>query len=83
MKFFSTIVYAALAALVSATAVDVEKRDNILDVKLARVSNSVVKLSVTNIGAKDLNLFNKGTILDSLATEKVHVFQQGEQANGP
>ncbi|OQO12232.1 hypothetical protein B0A48_02873 [Cryoendolithus antarcticus] len=56
---------AAVAATVSATAVDLTKRASPLAVSLTSVSDTKVKIAVTNTGSEDYNLFYKGTFLDS------------------
>jgi deuterolysin len=71
MKFLTPIT--ALAALASAASVDVNKRATPLEVTLEKVGNTKVIAKVTNTGAKGLNLFNKGTILDSQPVEKLVV----------
>ncbi|KAF2201022.1 neutral protease 2-like protein [Delitschia confertaspora ATCC 74209] len=73
MKVLSSI--AALVALASATAINVDKRDSPLSVKLEAAGNSEVKVTVTNTGAKALNLLAKGTFLDEEnPVQKVKVF---------
>ncbi|TID18442.1 neutral protease [Venturia nashicola] len=73
MRFTSQIAIASLAALVSSKAIKLEKRAPALDVKLSPQGNSVVKAVMTNTGASDINLLNKGTFLDKAAVEKVTV----------
>ncbi|KAF2432834.1 hypothetical protein EJ08DRAFT_116987 [Tothia fuscella] len=58
---------------VKSTAISLDKRTDILDVVLSSVGNTILKATITNRGSKDLNLFNKGTFLDSGAVEKVSV----------
>ena len=79
MKGFYFLVLASLASFSIATSLNLDKRASALDVKLDRISNSVVKISVTNTGAKDLRLLNEGTLIDSRHTEKIHVFSNGKQ----
>ncbi|QDS76192.1 hypothetical protein FKW77_008203 [Venturia effusa] len=75
MKFTSQqFVIASLAALVSSKAIRLNKRAPALDVKLSSQGNTVVKAIVTNTGASDVNLLNKGTFLDKAAVEKVTVY---------
>jgi hypothetical protein len=52
-----------------------------LDVKLTATGNTIVKASITNTGSTPLNLFNKGTFLDSAAVEKVTVSADGMQTH--
>ncbi|KXS98559.1 hypothetical protein AC578_4320 [Pseudocercospora eumusae] len=56
---------AAMASVVSSTAIDISKRDSPLEVTLSAVSNSKVKASVTNTGTAGYNLFYKGSFLDT------------------
>ncbi|KAL1614372.1 hypothetical protein SLS54_009799 [Diplodia seriata] len=72
MKFFAGSLL-ALATIVSGTAVDLNKRDTPLDVKLEMVGNSEVKATLTNNGASALKLFKVGSILDKTAVEKTEV----------
>ncbi|TLD28017.1 neutral protease [Venturia nashicola] len=78
MRFTSQIAIASLAALVSSKAIKLEKRAPALDVKLSPQGNSVVKAVMTNTGASDINLLNKGTFLDKAAVEKVAVSSDGK-----
>ena len=76
---FTALSVAAMAAVVSSTAIDVTKRDTPLSVTLTPVSNSKVKASVTNTGAEGYNLFYKGTILDTEApADKLEVSSAGK-----
>ncbi|KAL0262339.1 hypothetical protein SLS55_003785 [Diplodia seriata] len=59
------------------TAVDLNKRDTPLDVKLEMVGNSEVKATLTNNGASALKLFKVGSILDKTAVEKTEVNSAG------
>ena len=66
---------AAVVALTSATAINVNKRDSPLKVELTATGNSEVKVAVTNTGDKALNLLSKGTFLDEeLPVEKVKMY---------
>lgn len=56
---------AALVSTVSATAVDLEKRASPLSVDLTPVSDTKVKVALTNTGSTSYNLFYKGTFLDT------------------
>lgn len=62
---YSLFCTAALASLVSSTALDLTKRDSPLQVELTPVSNSKVKAAVTNTGASGYNLLYKGSFLDT------------------
>lgn len=55
-----------------------EKRAPALDVKLSAQGNTLVKAVITNTGASDINLLNKGTFLDKAAVEKVTVSSDGK-----
>lgn len=70
---------AAMAAVVSSTAIDVTKRDTPLAVTLTPVSNSKVKAAVTNTGAEGYNIFYKGSFLDTKApVDKLAVSSAGK-----
>ena len=62
---FNLLSVAAMASVVSSTAIDITKRDSPLEVTLSAVSNSKVKASVTNTGTAGYNLFYKGSFLDT------------------
>ncbi|EKG17402.1 Peptidase M35 deuterolysin, partial [Macrophomina phaseolina MS6] len=62
-----------MAAMASATAINLNKRDTPLDVKLEMISNSEVKATVTNKGLSALKLYKTGTILDQAPVEKVEI----------
>ncbi|KAF9631833.1 Peptidase M35 deuterolysin [Lasiodiplodia theobromae] len=72
MKFLAGSLL-ALATVVSGTAVNLNKRDTPLDVKLEMVGNSEVKATLTNNGDAALKLFKVGSILDKTAVEKAEV----------
>jgi len=73
MKVLASL--AALIVLTSATAINVNKRDSPLSVKLEAAGNSEVKVVVKNNGDKALNLLSKGTFLDEeLPVEKIKMF---------
>ncbi|KAF2180963.1 hypothetical protein K469DRAFT_692496 [Zopfia rhizophila CBS 207.26] len=75
---------AALAAYASATAIDVNKRDSPLSVKLTPSGNSEVKVAITNNGDKALNLLSKGTFLDEVnPVQKVRMFSAGGSKEVP
>jgi amino acid transporter len=81
MRFFSPLSIASLVAVVSSTAIPLEKRaevPRVLDVKLISTGNTLLKAMITNTGSRDLNLFNKGTFLDTGAVEKVTVSTDGK-----
>jgi archaellum component FlaF (FlaF/FlaG flagellin family) len=78
MKVFSQLTIAALASYATAASVDVNKRETPLSVKLAASGNSEVKVTLTNNGAKTLNLLSKGTFLDEEnPVEKVTMYSAG------
>lgn len=78
MKVFSQLTVAALASYATAASVDVNKRETPLSVKLAASGNSEVKVTLTNNGAKTLNLLSKGTFLDEQnPVEKVQMYSAG------
>ncbi|KAI8943090.1 hypothetical protein NX059_001121 [Plenodomus lindquistii] len=84
MKFASQLLVAALASYASAASVDVNKRESPLSVELSPAGNSVVKVKVTNTGAKAVNLLSKGTLLDEeLPVEKVSMYSAGGSAKVP
>lgn len=81
MRLFSQLSIASLVALASSTAIPLERRaevPQVLDVKLVSAGNTLLKAVITNTGLQDLNLFNKGTFLDSGAVEKVSVSTNSE-----
>lgn len=78
MRFTSHIAIASLAALVSSKAIKLEKRAPALDMKLSSQGNTLVKAVITNTGASDVNLLNKGTFLDKAPVEKVTVSSNGK-----
>jgi len=67
-------VIAALTQIVSGARLDLEKRESALAVTLAAVENGVVKATVTNTGAEDLNLLTFGSIFDSAPVQKLDVY---------
>ena len=71
-------VIAALTQIVSATRFDINKRESALEVTLATVENGVVKATVTNTGAEDLNLLTFGSIFDSAPVQKLDVYATGK-----
>jgi deuterolysin len=71
MKLKGLFVFASVA---SAVSVNLSKRDYPLDVKIQMVGNSIVRVTITNMGTDILRLFKTGTILDSTAVEKTEVF---------
>jgi deuterolysin len=78
MKGFTQLSLAALAAYVSATAINVNKRESPLGVTLEAAGNSEVKVAVTNNGASTINLLSKGTFLDEVnPVQKVKMFSSG------
>ncbi|KAK7705482.1 hypothetical protein SLS57_010016 [Botryosphaeria dothidea] len=70
---FSAGLSLVLAATASATAINLNKRDTPLDVKLEMIGNSEVKATVTNKGLSALKLYKTGTILDKAPVEKVEI----------
>lgn len=83
MKFLSQIPFiAALAGVVSAHAIHRQnpKRSETanVSVKLSSVGNHNVLVAVTNQGAEDLRVFNKGTFLDDAKINRFTVTQNGE-----
>jgi len=69
----------ALASTVSATAVELEKRTSPLAVDLTPVSDTKVKVALTNTGSTSYNLFYKGTFLDTDSpADKLFVSSAGE-----
>ena len=64
---------AALVATVSATAIDLEKRDSPLSVSLTQVEDSKVKVALTNNDEASYKVFYKGTFLDEAPTDKLSV----------
>lgn len=84
MKVFSQLTVAALASYATAASVDVNKRETPLSVKLAASGNSEVKVTLTNNGAKTLNLLSKGTFLDEQnPVEKVTMYSAGGSSKVP
>jgi hypothetical protein len=77
MRVFTQLSIASFAALSISTAIPLHRRSDVLDVKLTATGNTLVKASITNTGSTPLNLFNKGTFLDSAAVEKVTVSANG------
>lgn len=78
MKVFSPLTVAALASYATAASVDVSKRETPLSVKLSATGNSEVKVTITNNGAKAVNLLSKGTFLDEqIPVEKVSIYSAG------
>jgi|TARA_R110002003_G_scaffold138_12_gene12738 deuterolysin len=78
MKVFGQLSIAALASYATAASVDVFKRETPLSVELAAAGNSEVKVTLTNNGAKTLNLLSKGTFLDEVnPVEKVTLYSAG------
>ncbi|KAI0512490.1 neutral protease [Xylaria bambusicola] len=77
MKFFAGA--ALLASVASAASIDNAKRASPLDVKIEMVGNSGIKASITNTGSSDLKVLKTGSLLDSVATEKVKVYQGKNQ----
>jgi hypothetical protein len=77
MRLFTQLAFASLIALSRSTAIALNRRSGILDVKLTATGNTLLKASITNTGLLPLNLFNKGTFLDSAAVEKVTVSSNG------
>ena len=75
MKFV-TILSFAVSAL--AVAVDVNKRDSPLSVKLEQSSDAGMKATVTNTGSSDVKVMKAGSLLDTSLIEKTQVFQNGE-----
>lgn len=73
MRLTSQIAIALLAALVSSKAIKLERSDPALNMKLFAKGNTLVKAVLTNTGASDVNLLNKGTFLDKAAVEKLTV----------
>ncbi|KAK5629842.1 hypothetical protein RRF57_005557 [Xylaria bambusicola] len=73
MKFLAGA--ALLASVASAASIDNAKRASPLDVKIEMVGNSGIKASITNTGSSDLKVLKTGSLLDSVATEKVKVYQ--------
>lgn len=69
---------AALVASVSATALDLERRDSPLSVSLTQVEDSKVKVALTNNDESAYKLFYKGTFLDEAPTDKLSVSSAGE-----
>ncbi|GME55872.1 peptidase m35 deuterolysin protein [Neofusicoccum parvum] len=80
MKFSASIAL-ALAALANATALNLNKRESPLDVKLEMVGNTEVKATVTNTGASALKLYKTGTLLDKTAVEKVEINSAESRVN--
>lgn len=78
MKPSTILAAASLTGFAAARALHIEKRDSSLEVKLSQVSNTLLKAIVKNVGSTDLNLFNKGNILDKAEIEKVKVTQQSK-----
>jgi deuterolysin len=78
MRFTSQFAIATMAALVSSTAIRLERRALALDVKLSAQGNTLVKAVITNTGSSGINLLNKGTFLDNAAVEKVTVSSDGK-----
>lgn len=76
-SFFCT---AALASLVSSTAIEFTKRDSSLQVELTPVGNSKVKASVTNVGSQGYNLLYKGSFLDEAPVDKLTVSSAANKA---
>ena len=62
---YSVAAITALASTVSATAINLDKRASPLAVDLTPVSDTKVKVVLTNTGSTDYNLFYKGTFLDT------------------
>lgn len=76
---FTALSVAAMAAVVSSTAIDITKRDTPLSVTLTPLGNSKVKASVTNTGVEGYNVFYKGSFLDNEApVDKLEVTSAGK-----
>ncbi|KAI5863803.1 Deuterolysin metalloprotease family-domain-containing protein [Durotheca rogersii] len=75
----SSAAISLFAFVASALSINVAKRDSPLDVKLEMVGNTAVKASITNTGATDLKIFKTGTLLDNSPTEKIDIYQDGNQ----
>jgi deuterolysin len=73
-----SLAVATLSQVVSAARLDLSKRDSALAVTLAAVENGVVKATVTNTGAEDLNLLTFGSIFDSAPVQKLDVYASGK-----
>lgn len=77
---FSAGLSLVLASIASSTAVNLNKRETPLDVKLEMVGNTEVKATVTNTGASPLKVFKTGTFLDSSPIEKVEIYSPGKSS---
>ncbi|KAK4624525.1 Neutral protease 2 [Fulvia fulva] len=78
---FTALSVAAMAAVVSSTAIDITKRDTPLSVTLTPLGNSKVKASVTNTGVEGYNVFYKGSFLDNEApVDKLEVTSAASKA---
>jgi len=72
MRFSRCLVVVGLAGLSlalpkkSKAPTEVKPTTDLVDVQLTPQSGSVVKVTVTNLGKKKLNLFQRGTLLGKL-----------------
>lgn len=88
MRFFSQI--ATVAALVSLVSAHAIRRSNLktsetaaVAVELSSAGGHNVLVSVKNTGAKDLRIFNKGTLLDKANVGGFKVTQDGKSDLDP
>ncbi|KAH8591550.1 metallo protein-like proteinase [Bisporella sp. PMI_857] len=77
---FKLLAVATLSQIASSSRPDIYKRDNPLEVTLAELEGGLVKATVTNVGAEDLNLFAYGTLFDSAPVEKLSVYSSDAKA---
>ena len=67
----------ALVGSVIASPVPVKRSESPLVVELAAGEGSVVQITVTNTGAKDLNILTLGSFLSNSPVEKVDIYHEG------
>ena len=65
----------SLAASALAVAIENDKRDSAIAVKLEEASSTGVKATITNSGASAIKVLKSGSILDSSLVEKTEIFQ--------
>ncbi|KAI9841966.1 MAG: hypothetical protein M1837_000286, partial [Sclerophora amabilis] len=81
MLVLHSIVVAAatLLPVVSSVAVNLEPRDNVIEVKVSPSNNSVVKFSLKNTADKEIHLLKYGSFLDETPVQKAVVYKDGAE----
>jgi hypothetical protein len=73
MRFLTFLAVTGLAIVTSAKPTTKKEPEALVEVKLTPKSGSVVKVSVKNVGKKQLDFFQRGNLLDENPVHKLRV----------